>query len=159
MIRVNPFATDPGGRLLIEPQVFNIVDRFRQLGPSAPESGGILLGFRRGEHLHIVEATVPGKADRRSRYGFHRQAASHQATAMRRWRQTDELMAYMGEWHTHPEDHPSPSGTDLRNWLDITVPRKEPMVFLILGRRTDWVGVSLGVEVREPDVVDDSEAF
>ncbi len=72
---------------------------------------------------------------------------------MRRWKESDETMGYMGEWHTHPEDHPTPSGIDLRNWLDITVPRPEPMVFLILGRRSDWLGVSVGVEVKVPDVI------
>ena len=151
MYRVNPFSTDASARLLIEPDVFAALTRYRQLSHTAPESGGVLLGCRRGEHLHIVEATVPTNADKRSRYGFHRLPDGHLQTAKRRWRQTGETMSYMGEWHTHPEDHPTPSGTDLRGWLEITVPRKEPMVFLILGRRSDWVGVSLGVEVKVPD--------
>lgn len=151
MIRINPFSPDPEARLLVEPQIFQVLAPFRQHGPSAPESGGILLGFRRGPHLHIVEATLPTSSDQRSRFGFKRHAKAHQAAAMRRWKESDETMGYMGEWHTHPEDHPSPSGTDLRNWLDITVPRPEPMVFLILGRRCDWLGVSLGVEVKVPE--------
>ena len=53
----------------------------------------------------------------------------------------------LGQFLRDPKDQPSPSGTDLRNCLDITVPRPEPMVFLILGRRPDWLGVSLCVEV------------
>lgn len=61
---------------------------------------------------------------------------------------------YMGEWHSHPEDFPRPSGTDLRNWLEITVPRKEPMVFMIIGRKDDWIGVSRGVEVVAPGLPD-----
>ena len=147
MIRSNPFSSDASGRLLIEDAVFATLNPYRQFSPSAPESGGILLGFRRGQHLHIVEATVPSKLDKRSRFGFYRQAASHQKIALQRWRESGETMDYMGEWHSHPEDVPHPSGTDLRNWLDITVPRDDPMVFIIIGRRNDWIGVSLGVEV------------
>ncbi len=154
MIRSNPFSSDASGRLLIEDSVFTTLNPYRQLSHTAPESGGILLGFRRGEHLHIVEATVPSKLDRRSRFGFHRQAATHQNIALRRWRETGETMDYMGEWHSHPEDFPRPSGTDLRNWLEITVPRKEPMVFMIIGRKDDWIGVSRGVEVIVPESPD-----
>ncbi len=154
MIRSNPFSNDTSGRLLIEDAVFATLYLYRQFSHTAPESGGIFLGFRRGEHLHIVEATVPSKLDKRSRFGFYRQAASHQKIALKRWHETGETMDYMGEWHSHPEDIPRPSGTDLRNWLEITVPRRDPMVFVIIGRRDDWIGVSRGVEVVLPGFPD-----
>jgi hypothetical protein len=51
------------------------------------------MGFRQGEHLHIVEATVPTKADKRSRYGFRRDSALHRSIAGRRWRETGETMS------------------------------------------------------------------
>lgn len=97
MIRFNPYSDDTSGRLLIEGSVFETLNLYRQISHTAPESGGILLGFRRGEHLHIVEATVPSMLDRRLRFGFHRQAASHQKIALKRWQETGETMDYMGE--------------------------------------------------------------
>lgn len=38
--------------------------------------------------------------------------------------------------------------------IAITVPREEPMVFVIIGRKDDWIGVSCGVEVLVPGVPD-----
>uniref|UniRef100_UPI003CED28D9 Mov34/MPN/PAD-1 family protein n=1 Tax=Enterobacter cloacae complex sp. 280C5 TaxID=3395861 RepID=UPI003CED28D9 len=29
---------------------------------------------------------------------------------------SDGFLVYLGEWHTHPEDFPQPSSTDLRSW-------------------------------------------
>ena len=129
------------GLLLVEPQLLQRLSAFRQLAESAPEAGGILMGYRRGPHLHVVEATVPTTQDVRRRFSFFRHGAHHQQVALRRWRETDETLDYMGEWHTHPEDHPHPSGIDLRHWRDIAVRSPRPMLFLILGRRSNWCGV------------------
>lgn len=42
---------DSDGFILIEYQVIRILDRYRQRSPGSPESGGILLGYRRELHL------------------------------------------------------------------------------------------------------------
>lgn len=49
--------------ILIEDHVVRILDRYRQRSPDLPESGGILLGYRRERHLHVTDAIVPQKQD------------------------------------------------------------------------------------------------
>ncbi|WP_235814811.1 Mov34/MPN/PAD-1 family protein [Pseudomonas syringae group genomosp. 3] len=108
---------DPSGELLVyfAPQVIAVFNRYIQ-GEHDAEAGGILLGHVRGIHLEILEATVPTPKDRRLKYFFERLLHGHQGIAERRWRDSDGLVRYVGEWHTHPEDHPMPSGLDINEW-------------------------------------------
>lgn len=105
------------------------------------ERGGILLGFRRGVHLHVNAVTRPTRWDRASMFAFHRHTRGHAATALRRWRQTGETCDWLGEWHSHPEQHPQPSSIDLRCWQGITRVTGVPMVFVIFGYSETWVGL------------------
>ncbi|MET3821874.1 hypothetical protein ACVK00_000780 [Burkholderia sp. PvR073] len=57
LILRHPFHED--ARILIEPFVLSTLMGFRQTDPTAPESGGILLGYRRGLHLHVSMVTTP----------------------------------------------------------------------------------------------------
>lgn len=141
-----------GALLLIEPQLLERLAAFRQMAVSAPEAGGILMGYRRGRHTHVTEATVPTSRDVQRRFGFFRHGTHHQRVALRRWKESGETLDYVGEWHTHPEDDPSPSGVDLKHWRDITGASSRPMVFLIVGRLTNWYGV--GLKRRLERVVD-----
>lgn len=152
MLRSQPYGSTEA-RVLIEPEVLARLSIYRQLRPRDPESGGILLGYRRGEHLHVVDATEPHPRDRRSRFGFHRKESYHQSMAVRKWTESGQKMDYLGEWHTHPEQLPTPSSTDIRSWLDITDNKTNPMVFLIIGISNVWVGVGLGSGHRSTDLL------
>jgi integrative and conjugative element protein (TIGR02256 family) len=133
---------DDDGFVLIEDRVLQVLARHRQLHHGAPESGGILLGFRRGLHLHVTEATAPLASDKASRTRFFRSAAPHQRTAFARWRESGGTMDYLGEWHTHPECSPSPSMIDTRGWERISSTRKAPMLFVIAGTQDRlWIGL------------------
>ena len=140
--------------LLIEPKVLQRLITFRQLDTSAPEAGGILLGYRRGPHIHVSDVTVPTKRDVQRRFAFFRHATDHQRVATRRWKQSGETMDYVGEWHTHPEDDPSPSGIDLQHWREIASVAPRPMIFLIVGRQSNWCGVGLKRRLEQLAVVD-----
>ncbi len=159
MLRSQPFGSNEA-RLLVEPDVLARLAVYRQMKPNAREAGGILLGFRRGEHLHVSEATEPQAVDIRSRFGFHRRAKHHQAIALERWAATGRKMDYLGEWHTHPEHQPVPSGIDVRHWREICQTRTVPMVFIILGMSDVWVGIGLNHDIRptaEPSVHNETE--
>lgn len=52
-------------------------------------------------------------------------------------------MDYLGEWHTHPEDSPSPSTIDTDGWQRICSKRKTPMLFVIVGTQ-DRLWICLG---------------
>lgn len=139
----NPLTAD--GMILIEPKVVAELAEFRQLKLNSPESGGILLGFRRGSHIHVVEFTSPQPGDKQSRTSFDRVSGAHQQIAIDRWAASDSRMDYVGEWHTHPERCPTPSGIDAREWHAIYSSRSMPMLFAILGTQRElWLGVGVG---------------
>lgn len=130
------------GQVLVEPEVMTVLARYRQLRHDAHEAGGILLGYRRGPHLHAIEATEPALTDRGSRFRFYRSASAHQRIAMNRWRYSGGTLTYLGEWHTHPELTPRPSSLDLASWQELYDRHRTPLLFLIAGTGTnDWVGV------------------
>lgn len=132
--------------VLVEAAVFDRVNPFRQRESAATESGGILLGYRRGAHLHVVQATTPGHGDHGTRVSFRRSANGHREQALSGWHRSDRTLDYLGEWHTHPEQAPSPSGTDHRAWAELLAARPDrSLVFLILGiDKGLWLGYGQG---------------
>lgn len=144
----DPFVAD--GLVLVEAAALATIDRYRQTDPLRPEAGGILLGHRRGSHLHVLEATPPLPGDHGLRHRFNRSAMPHQAIALARWHGSGGTIDYLGEWHTHPEAHPHPSGIDLAAWLDIHTARHEPMLFVIAGdTENDWYGIGWGTRLKQ----------
>lgn len=105
------------------------------------ERGGILLGSRRGIHLHVIEATLPMRWDIASAFMFKRSARGHQEAALKSWKASNHIVDWIGEWHSHPERHPEPSGKDLRTWRRIVEERGARMAFLIVGYEGEWLGV------------------
>lgn len=116
--------------------VLDVFERHIQ-SDSGTEAGGILLGHVRGKHLEVLEASEPTPQDRRLRYFFERMIHGHKGLAERRWRESNGLVRYIGEWHTHPQDVPSPSGTDLCEWEKLARDRSDrrPLLAVIVGRQ------------------------
>jgi integrative and conjugative element protein (TIGR02256 family) len=139
LVFANPLVE--GGLVLFESAALAVIARHRQLKAGLPESGGILLGCRRGPHLHVIHATQSGSADRATRVSFVRRDPCHQAQALRIWKGSRHTVDYLGEWHTHPEGMPSPSSTDHRAWLEILIASTSQYVFVIAGTaETLWAG-------------------
>lgn len=103
-----------------------------------PESGGILLGTVHERGLMVIAATQPSRLDRQFPYLFERMPFGHRAVARRRWKSSNGLVRYIGEWHTHPQDFPTPSGTDLAEWKKLAQVRldKRAVLAVIVGRQT-----------------------
>jgi integrative and conjugative element protein (TIGR02256 family) len=76
-------------------------------------------------------------------FAFRRSSNGHSNLALRRWRESNQTIDWIGEWHSHPESNPTPSQIDLRSWKLITRDRSAPMVFLIVGWERGWLGLSL----------------
>lgn len=134
--------------LLIETDVLEGLDDYRQTDPHSTESAGVLLGYRRGNHIHIVQATLPAADDVRSRFSFTRRDKSHQQIATREWQRSGRTKDYVGEWHTHPEATPAPSMVDVSEWRSLCSRSKKPLIFVILGTAGNWYGIGLGAELR-----------
>lgn len=131
------------GRFLIHllPDVMAVFDAYVQRSLSDPESGGILLGTVHGPHIEVTHATPPFPTDRRTRCSFDRGSKGHTEVADQMWEESRGIIRYIGEWHTHPEDYPSPSGIDLREWKISAAKRTDgrPVIGLIVGRKGIYI--------------------
>lgn len=115
------------------------------------EAGGILLGTVHGSNLALVEATVPTFWDKRFRYLFERMPFGHRRIAEARWRNSGGTVRYLGEWHTHPEDYPTPSSLDRREWAALAMKRQDgrPVLAVVVGRCGLHVELMASVGVGE----------
>ena len=131
------FKDHSGGLLVIMPSVVSRLLKYRQMDESSNEAAGVLIGERRGAHLVIYEVSEPGKGDIRSRYFVDRRGLHHQAAVDEAFVRTSGSLQYLGEWHTHPENRPTPSLKDLKTWSRHLI-SQEPMILLIVGREKIW---------------------
>lgn len=110
------------------------------------EAAGVLIGERRGKHLVIKEVSEPGNGDVRSRFAVDRLGPHHQLAVNEAHRRSAGTLQYLGEWHTHPEDYPTPSHRDLNSWgKHLLAP--EPMVVIIVGREKVWAAKKVGKNI------------
>jgi len=140
-------VSNDGPCLVIQGHVLEVFKRYRQTGFFTPESGGILLGYVRDPHIEILVASEPTRWDKRLRCFFDRKAKGHQELAQRYWTESGGLIRYVGEWHTHPEDYPTPSSVDREGWTRLArnSADKRPVLGIIIGR------VGLHVELVTAD--------
>lgn len=131
---------DERGLILLRPHALQLMMAFRQAGPGATEAGGVLIGSLRGPHIEVIDCTQPMSNDLRRRYAFDRRDAGHVVAIHAAMRSSAGTIGYVGEWHTHPEPVPSPSGQDGANWRNLVRQTKHPLAFVILG--TDGLFVS-----------------
>jgi integrative and conjugative element protein (TIGR02256 family) len=123
--------------LYFETGVIDQFLRYIQFKETAPESGGLLLGTVHGDHFIVKEITTPTIWDKCHRYLFKRSPIGHAKVAEDRWNRSNGFVRYIGEWHTHPEDNPTPSFIDITEWRKLAEVRsdKRPLLGVIVGRK------------------------
>jgi integrative and conjugative element protein (TIGR02256 family) len=143
----NPLAEyrlSDGMTLRFSESACNALRKFRQTG-RRNEAGGILLGrILANDEIVIEKVTRPGALDRAGRYFFDRARGPAQRTVEREWKKSNGEIIYLGEWHSHPEDFPTPSSRDkemIRNMFKDTRMEIDFLVELIIGLEDDWVGI------------------
>lgn len=89
---------------------------FRQSYVKSKEAGGILLGrYYPDSHTILVDdLTTPMFRDKRTRTTFFR-SKSHDKALKKYWKDTNGYGGLLGLWHTHPEQKPNLSNTDLND--------------------------------------------
>lgn len=127
--------------VLVREDVLALISSYRQSHSGDYEAGGILMGKRRGEHFEITFATAPQKKDIRSRCRFTRHPDGHQEIAENRLISTNGDENYIGEWHTHPENHPSPSSIDITDWKRLSKVHGVPLLVIIGGIQAFYFGI------------------
>ncbi|NLY34818.1 MAG: hypothetical protein GX040_08915 [Alcaligenaceae bacterium] len=123
-------TSDQRNLVVFLPSVLKIFKSYRQQFFGQPEGGGILLGRRRGKHLEVVLATEPNCTDRRAIFSFVRETHGHADFAEQAWHQGGKTIDYLGEWHTHPQNVPTPSTIDRNEWNKLA--RQQPTSTLLV---------------------------
>lgn len=99
------------GQVVVLPEeIIRKFRRYRQRRWYQREAGGQLFARLSLSRIVIEEATGPRRTDRRTRTSYVPDRAAEQ-------REIDSRHAdglhYVGDWHTHPEALPGPSGLDI----------------------------------------------
>lgn len=98
----------------VSENVVGIFEKFKQIKHDSPESGGIVLGQVKGKYIYISKATTPSIIDAWSRFNFIRDRNVAQLIVDYEFYNNNGHVIYLGEWHTHPENTPSPSPQDFK---------------------------------------------
>lgn len=111
---------DSNRKIKITNEIIELFKRYMQIGEEH-EAGGILIGREDANNGNLVieYATFPMKYDIRKRYRFYRKDKGHIEYYNKIYKDSDGIYAYIGEWHTHPENEPVPSIMDKINWKRI----------------------------------------
>jgi integrative and conjugative element protein (TIGR02256 family) len=99
-----------GQRLSFMPEVLKQLARHQQTRFWHREAGGQLFARIEDCNVRVVEATGPRPTDRRCRSRYEPDRVAEQAEIDARFPQG---LHFVGDWHTHPEDRPTPSSIDL----------------------------------------------
>ena len=120
------------------------------------EAGGVILGrFIKGSNNIVIDVnTEPMKGDIRTRTRFKRGKKKHQKIINEIWEESEGTCNYIGEWHTHPEENPSPSTTDIKSWTKILrndIFSSKYLYFIIIGTKSIgiWEGNSENLNIKK----------
>lgn len=81
--------------------------------PDDPERGGIILGRLFPENSKIIVTDIiESKQGQSQRMGFKMNINEVQEIMHKIWEESGGKVTYLGDWHTHPENNPSPSLID-----------------------------------------------
>lgn len=145
-----------GGYLKIDKEAFQLIGGYKQVEKSDLEAGGIIMGrfIRNSKNIIIDKVTEPAKEDKRTRYSFERISIEHQIILEDEWVKSHRTCNYLGEWHTHPENNPSPSSVDLKDWkrkLKADIFSSRYLYFIIAGitRLGIWEGDRRTLEIKQ----------
>ena len=101
-----------GELVILTDAVLEHFHRHQQQRKRDTEAGGQLFGRIHEKIITIEEVTGPRRSDIRSRYSYVPDRKAEQREINERF---PSGLHFIGDWHTHPEPIPQPSGTDLGN--------------------------------------------
>lgn len=133
-----PLPLPDNRKIKISDDVLQMMFSFAQDHKNSPESGGILIGrvLDCNSSIIVDHASQPMESDVQTRHRFIRKAAEHQEFFNQIWESSEGRCFYFGEWHTHPETHPTPSAIDKREWrklLEKSIQDQNQLFFVIVG--------------------------
>lgn len=105
-----------GQRLVLSPAVLEHFEKHQQLRWWQREAGGQLFAHLALPDILVEEATGPRPSDWRTRYAYHPSRRAEQREIARRHARG---LHFIGDWHTHPEPIPKPSGRDVESMHEL----------------------------------------
>ena len=104
--------------VIIADEVINIWRKYQQRDIKDNEACGVLIGgYNEKQNAIFIDlCTEPQKADIRERTCFTLKDPFHQKKINEVFISSQQTQFYLGTWHSHPENYPSPSNVDLEDW-------------------------------------------
>ncbi len=143
-------------KIYITRSALEIIESFKQFKKTDPESGGILIGQIKEAEVYIMKATTPNKFDKASRYSFECNKDAAQVIIDFEFINSGKKSIYIGEWHTHPENTPTPSTTDKTMIKTQFTHNKlnEPFIFLLIqGLEELYIGLYNGKKIEKVNMI------
>lgn len=125
-------------------EVISLFEKYKQIEKKQHESGGILIGKVYNDLIIIDGISEPSKEDKSGRYYFYRDVQKAQKISEKAWQESNGERIYLGEWHTHPEDIPTPSMDDqklIQNMLRHSRMEIDFLLMVIIGRVSSYVSI------------------
>lgn len=153
---------DDGTELRIGAPVLTKISLYIERNGDGREAGGVLIGTQSidGMSYEVTDVTLPGVCDKRRRFLFVRGKSSANRLIRQVWRQSAGKKNYLGEWHTHDEQQPRPSGLDRQTVRHLAKDSSAPFgrVFLVIFGNSDRVFAGMtdlqeGAELTEGEYV------
>lgn len=95
------------------------------------ETGGFLIGERRGPHIDVTGLTQQGSGDIATSISFERSCVSHREAIHRVWRRSNGTQSLVGDWHSHPRGTADASSIDVSAWRTLARVSKRQIIGLI----------------------------
>ena len=138
-------------RFEIKESVVSILSSFRQV--TGNERGGVLTGSIISDDTYRVSnVSEPclflNASDRCS---YIRDASKANKFIKEDFEKSEHTRVYSGEWHTHPEDEPTPSSVDLNSIKEIYQKSElviDGVVLVIVGLKSNYYGFYNGVRIK-----------
>lgn len=146
---VYPIGTS-GQVLHISKKVLDHFLLFRQNRFFSKEAGGQLFVRISNGCMHLELATGPRSTDKRSRTSY---IPDIKASQVEIDDQYERGLHFIGNWHTHPEDQPTPSGIDIDTMKQCFVTAKQELlggfILIIVGKNDFPDGLHVSVHDGE----------
>lgn len=130
--------------IYLSDEVISVFKKYIQNDLKKPEAGGIITGKVYKKLVEILNSSEPTVLDERSRFNFKRSFKSAQIYINEKFIESKGEEIYLGEWHTHPEDVPTPSQTDIKDFNKTITKNKlnsDIHFMIIVGRIAIYVGI------------------
>lgn len=134
-----------GPAIILTENVLSVMQKYRQLHPSAREAGGQLYAKFEGDDTLILEATKPKILDRRTRYRFKPNRMLQKFEIYNKYRKG---LHFVGDWHTHPEKYPAPTNKDINymnNHFHLSFRNFRAFVMVIIGTEPEPQGLHVAL--------------